>query len=92
MRQWVLASRPNGAATVGDFRMESFFVYDYVEHFAAYEAQLAEWIRDGRLCPLEDILEGLEQMPAALISLYEGTNCGVRMVRVDPDADRLRES
>ncbi len=75
-----------------DAKMESFFVYDYVEHFPDYETQLAEWIRDGRARPLEDILEGLEQMPAALISLYEGANAGVRVVRIDPDTDRSARS
>jgi NADPH-dependent curcumin reductase CurA len=70
-----------------DAKIEGFFVYDHVADFPAYEAQLAAWIRNGKLRPLEDILEGLERMPAALISLYEGTNTGVRMVRVDPDAE-----
>lgn len=75
-----------------DAKLEGFFIYDYVEHFVGYETQLAEWIRDGRIRPLEDILDGLESMPAALISLYEGTNAGVRMVRVDPDAERYSSS
>ncbi len=71
-----------------DAKMEGFFVYDHVPYFEEYENQLAKWIRDERLRPLEDILDGIEQMPTALISLYEGTNAGVRMVRIDPDADR----
>jgi NADPH-dependent curcumin reductase CurA len=71
-----------------DAKMEGFFVYDHVPHFEDYEDQLAKWIRAGRLCPLEDILDGIEEMPAALISLYEGTNTGVRMIRVDPNADK----
>jgi hypothetical protein len=66
--------------------MEGFFIYDYTVHFADYEQQLAQWIRQGQLQPLEDILPGLEKMPDALISLYRGDNCGVRMVRVAVDA------
>jgi len=71
-----------------DAKMEGFFVFDHVPHFEEYETQLAEWIRDGRICPLEDIGEGLDRMPEALISLYQGSNAGVRMVRIDPDAER----
>jgi len=71
-----------------DAKIEGFFIYDFVADFDEFEDRLADWIRDGRIRPLEDILEGLEEMPAALISLYEGTNAGVRMVRIDPDADR----
>jgi len=75
-----------------DAKMESFFVYDHVPRFQEYEDQLAQWIRAGLLHPLEDILEGLEKMPAALISLFEGGNAGVRMVRVDPGTDRTTTS
>jgi len=70
-----------------DAKLEGFFVYDHGPRFQEYETQLAEWIRGGRMEPLEDILEGIERMPAALISLYDGTNAGVRMVRVDPEAE-----
>jgi NADPH-dependent curcumin reductase CurA len=82
--------RPRNLYRIGlqDAKLEGFFVYDHVPRFAEYEDQLAAWIRSGRLEPLEDILEGLENMPAALISLFEGTNAGVRMVRADPEADR----
>jgi NADPH-dependent curcumin reductase CurA len=30
----------------------------------------------------EDVLEGIEQMPRALIRLYEGRNVGKQLVRV----------
>ncbi|MEX1309775.1 MAG: hypothetical protein AB1Z65_05095 [Candidatus Sulfomarinibacteraceae bacterium] len=49
-------------------------------------------MNDGRLPPLEDVLDRIEHMPSALISLYEGTNAGVRMVRVGPDAETRRTS
>lgn len=71
-----------------DAKMEGFFVYDHLPHFEGYEAQLAEWIRDGLIRPLEDILEDIAEVPAALISLYEGANAGVRMIRIDPDAEK----
>jgi len=67
--------------------MEGFFVYDYQEEYPEYETQLAQWIREGKLNPLEDIGEGLESMPEALISLYKGTRGGTRMVRIDPAVD-----
>jgi NADPH-dependent curcumin reductase CurA len=65
-----------------DAKLEAFFVYDYTEHFSEYEEQLATWIREGKLKPLEHILEGLEKMPEGLISLYEGKNTGVLMVKI----------
>jgi len=32
------------------------------------------------------VLEGLEQMPRALMRLYDGHNTGKQIVRVDPSA------
>lgn len=81
--------RPRNLYRIGlmDSKLEGFFIYDYQAQFAECEAQIADWIRRGELIPLEDIDEGLERMPAALISLYEGSNVGVRMVRINPGAD-----
>lgn len=70
-----------------DAKMEGFFIYDHEEHYSEYEDQIAQWIREGRIKPLEDIEDGIEQMPEALISLYQGTNGGARMVRIDAEVD-----
>jgi len=35
---------------------------------------------------LEDVLEGFEQMPRALMRLYSGQNTGKQLVRIDPAA------
>ncbi|MFZ9872757.1 MAG: NADP-dependent oxidoreductase [Steroidobacteraceae bacterium] len=63
-------------------RMEAFFIYEMSERFERAEAQMAEWIAEGKLIYQEDILEGLEQMPEALIRLFEGRNVGKQLVRV----------
>ncbi len=81
--------RPRNLYRIGlkDAKMQGFFIYDYKKRYAEYEDQIAEWIREAKLHPLEDIEEGIECMPGALISLYEGTNGGVRMVRIDTNID-----
>jgi NADPH-dependent curcumin reductase CurA len=67
-------------------KMQGFFIYDLAEHFPRAERQMAHWIADGRMSYLEDVLEGFEQMPRALMRLYEGHNLGKQIVRVDPTA------
>ncbi len=76
--------RPKNMYRIGlkDAKMEGFFVYDYRENYARYELQLAQWIREGKIEPLEDVSTGLEEMPNALISLYNGTNGGTRIVKI----------
>ncbi len=66
-------------------RMQGFFVYDHRDRFALAEAEMAQWIRDGRLTWLEDIMEGFEAMPDALARLFSGENVGKQIVHVaDP--------
>ena len=62
--------------------MRGFFIYDLAEHFPRAERQMAQWIAEGRMQYLEDVLEGIEQMPRALIRLFEGRNVGKQIVRV----------
>jgi len=63
-------------------RMEAFFIYDLESHFADAEVQMARWLAEGRMDYQEDVLEGLEQMPRALMRLYDGSNVGKQLVRV----------
>ena len=66
--------------------MRGFFIYDFAEHFPRAERQMAQWIAEGRMRYLEDVLEGFEQMPRALMRLYSGQNTGKQLVRIDPAA------
>jgi NADPH-dependent curcumin reductase CurA len=66
--------------------MQGFFIYDLEAQFAAAEAQMAGWIAAGRMSYQEDVLEGIEQMPRALMRLYDGSNVGKQIVRLRPVA------
>jgi NADPH-dependent curcumin reductase CurA len=68
-------------------RMEAFFIYELGDRFERAELQLADWIAAGQLHYQEDILEGIERMPEALVRLFEGRNVGKQLVRVIPGAD-----
>ena len=63
-------------------RMEGFFVYDHADRLPQAQEAMAAWIADGSLPLLEDVLDGIDQVPRALIRLYEGKNRGKQLVRV----------
>jgi len=63
-------------------RMEGFLVFDFADRYAEALTQLAAWIRDGRLKYREDIIDGFENMPSALIRLLRGENFGKQLVRI----------
>ncbi len=63
-------------------RMEAFFIYEMAQHFPRAEQALAGWIAAGKLVYQEDILDGLERLPEALMRLFNGQNLGKQLVRV----------
>jgi NADPH-dependent curcumin reductase CurA len=62
--------------------MTGFIVSDYAEENDRALADLQSWVADGRLKVFEDVIEGLESLPGALIGLLAGENIGKRMVKV----------
>lgn len=71
-----------GTIVVKRLRMQGFVVMDFADQDAEAEADLTAWAADGRLKVQEDIVDGLENAPEALIDLLAGGNRGKRMVRL----------
>jgi NADPH-dependent curcumin reductase CurA len=66
-------------------RMEGMVVFDYAERFPAAVAELAGYLRAGRMKSREDIVHGLENFPAALLKLFNGENFGKLVLQVAKD-------
>jgi NADPH-dependent curcumin reductase CurA len=62
--------------------LRGFVVMDFDDRREAALKDLQAWVADGRLKVQEDVIDGLENTPAALIGLLAGDNRGKRMVRV----------
>jgi NADPH-dependent curcumin reductase CurA len=62
--------------------LTGFVVMDFYDRREAALAELQGWVRSGQLKVREDIIAGLESLPAALIGLLAGDNVGKRMVKV----------
>lgn len=63
-------------------RVQGFIVSDFYDKREAATAELVKWVAEGKIKVQEDIIDGLENTPAALIGLLAGENRGKRMVRV----------
>lgn len=74
-----------GLVVVKRLRMEGFIVMDHVQDDPKALRALQTWVANGQIKVTEDIVEGLENAPQALIGLLSGDNKGKRMVRVGPD-------
>ena len=63
-------------------RMQGFVILDHPEYYPVARAELARWLREGRVRYLEDVLEGIEHAPGAIAGLYRGENLGKRLIRL----------
>jgi NADPH-dependent curcumin reductase CurA len=63
-------------------RMEGFLVFDYVRQYREAAQEMAGWMAEGKLKPLEDIVEGIETFPDSLLKLYRGENFGKLVLKV----------
>lgn len=63
-------------------KVQGFLTSDYAARFDEARAEMAGWLRSGKLKAREDIVEGFENIPKAFIGLLEGTNIGKRIVKV----------
>jgi NADPH-dependent curcumin reductase CurA len=71
-----------GLIVIKRLLMQGFIVMDYFNERQEAIAELQRWVEAGRLKIQEDVIEGLENTPRALIGLLAGENRGKRMVWV----------
>lgn len=62
------------------------FVYRDFEHLRPrFEEEVSGWLRSGALVHHEDVVDGLDQAPAAFLGMLAGEHLGKRLVRIAPD-------
>ena len=62
--------------------LQGFIVLDHFGRIAEAAADISGWIREGKLEPLETVVEGFERLPTAINMLFDGANVGKLVVRV----------
>ena len=67
-------------------RMEGFTTLDFARRYDEARADLARWIREGKIRYRDDIVEGIENAPSHLLRLFSGEHRGKLMVKLaDPE-------
>ncbi len=65
--------------------LRGFIVSDFTAQQADFLAEVGPLVREGRIKYREDLVDGLENAPRALIGLLSGENFGKVIVRISPD-------
>lgn len=71
-----------GLIVVKRLTMQGFIVMDYMKQRDQALADLQGWVSSGEIKVLEDVIDGIENTPQALIGLLAGENRGKRMVKI----------
>lgn len=67
-------------------RMQGFIIgQDYGHRIAEFQQEMGRWVQAGKIKYREQVVDGLENAPQALIGLLKGENFGKVVVRVSPD-------
>lgn len=63
-------------------RMQGFLAGDYLHLYPKYLQMVFPYIKEGKVVYVEDVSEGIESAPAALLGLFTGRNVGKKVVLV----------
>lgn len=89
--QYNAAEAPRGPANymqllVARASMTGFVIFDYEARYGEGLAQLAQWLRDGKLRSHEDLARGdIEHFPDMLLRLFRGENRGKLLLDLTGD-------
>jgi hypothetical protein len=59
-----------------------FLVWEWPDEYPAAVAALTAWVKEGKIRYREDVSDGLEEAPRALIGVLSGQNFGKKVVRI----------
>lgn len=66
-------------------RMEGIVVFDYADRYHLAVAEMAGYLKDGRMKSKEDVVVGLQTFPETLLKLFNGENFGKLVLEVAKD-------
>jgi NADPH-dependent curcumin reductase CurA len=72
-------------AAARSLRIEGFLVADFTPRWPDALRLLDRWAAAGDVLPIEDVREGLDAAPGALVVMLAGRSFGQLSVRVRPD-------
>ncbi|XP_054817417.1 2-alkenal reductase (NADP(+)-dependent)-like isoform X1 [Prosopis cineraria] len=65
-------------------RMEGLLSFDYYHLYTKFLEMMIPQIKEGKIVYVEDIAQGLESGPSALVGLFSGRNVGKQVIAVAP--------
>uniref|UniRef100_A0A0D9XQX6 Enoyl reductase (ER) domain-containing protein n=1 Tax=Leersia perrieri TaxID=77586 RepID=A0A0D9XQX6_9ORYZ len=61
-------------------RLEGLAVVDHFGLYAKFEEEMAGYLKEGKVVVVEDVVDGIDKAPEALIGMFSGRNVGKLLV------------
>ena len=62
--------------------MEGIVVFDYADRYHLAVTEMAGYLKAGTMKSKEDVVQGIENFPEALLKLFNGENFGKLVLKV----------
>jgi len=62
--------------------MAGFLLTGYEKEYPIAQARIMRWLETGRMVHKEDVQVGFENIPATLLRLFSGANCGKQLLQL----------
>ncbi len=66
-------------------RVQGFILLDYLPRWSEAIREMAQWLQQGKIKYAEEIVEGLENAPKAILKLFDGNKKGKLLVKVSEE-------
>lgn len=80
-----LGPRNLRSLNINKARMEGFLVFQFADRHEEGRQRIAKWIKEGEMKYREDVVDGIENAPAAFIGMLRGENFGKLLVKVSEE-------
>jgi len=77
-----LGPRILGLILVRQMRVEGFIVTRFLDRYPEAHAEMAQWLKQGRLIYRTTIAQGIENAPNAFLGMLNGENTGKQLVKL----------
>jgi NADPH-dependent curcumin reductase CurA len=64
-------------------KMQGFIIGDHINRAPDFIRDVSGWLKEGKIHYREDMVDGLENAPAAFLGLFKGANFGKLVVKVN---------
>ncbi|CAL1534561.1 unnamed protein product [Lymnaea stagnalis] len=66
---------------INELSVSGIMVYSYTHAFPNALAEIAQWIKEGKLKPKETVFDGFTKLPDAFLEIFKGTASGKLVVK-----------